>query len=196
MNATMDMAAETSRLVLAARQGSREAFAQLVRLHHELVRSFLCRHVSHADVADDLAQEVFLVAFRRMGEFRGDARFSTWLLGISRKLALEYLRRESRRKRRDVEAAVARWRAERLVESEDDPARHETALSALRGCVDALPEDSRRVVERFYFENESAESIARRAAKKAGAIRMMLMRIRKALSDCVESKLQGREHES
>ena len=196
MNATMNMAAETSRLVPDAKRGSREAFAQLVRLHHESVRSFLCRYAASVDVADDLAQEVFLAAFRRIGEFRGDAKFSTWLLGIARKLALEHLRRESRRRRRDVEAAVARWQAERLNESERDPVDHQRTLAALRGCVDALPEGSRRVVERFYFESESAESIARHMAKKAGAIRMMLMRIRQALSDCVESRMQGPEHES
>ncbi len=192
----MNSTAETARIVLDAKEGSREAFAQLVRLHQQPVRTFLYRYLPRADVADDLSQEVFLVAFRRIGEFRGDATFSSWLLGIARNLALEYLRRESRRKRRDVESVVARWQADRLDEGGLDAVEHERTLSALRDCIDALPRTSRWVVERFYFENRTAESLARQMDKTAGAVRMLLLRIRGALGDCVEGKLRGRESET
>lgn len=188
----MNIVDMTPRLVHEAREGSRDAFAQLVRLHHESVRAFLCRHLPRTDVAEDVAQEVFLVAYRRIGEYRGDAQFSTWLLAIARNLALEYLRRETRRKRRDLEAALAREQAERLSGLGEDVVEHEQTLDALRGCIEDLPAESRSVVRRFYFEREPAESIAESVGKKAGTVRMTLLRIRRALGDCVRSKLQGR----
>jgi RNA polymerase sigma-70 factor (ECF subfamily) len=62
----------------------RAAFGELVRRHQATVRSFL-RHLSGGDatLADDLAQETFIQAYRALPRFRGEAAFSTWLLGIA-----------------------------------------------------------------------------------------------------------------
>jgi RNA polymerase sigma-70 factor, ECF subfamily len=63
----------------------RGAFGELVRRHQSAVRHFL-RHLTRGDaaLADDLAQETFVQAWRGLARFRGDASFSTWLLGIAR----------------------------------------------------------------------------------------------------------------
>jgi len=62
----------------------RAAFEQLVRRHQGMVRAQL-RRLLHGDVAtaDDLAQETFLLAWRKLAQFRGEARFSTWLYRIA-----------------------------------------------------------------------------------------------------------------
>jgi RNA polymerase sigma factor (sigma-70 family) len=62
----------------------RAAFGELVVRHQSAVRQFL-RCLSSGDIAlaDDLAQETFVQAFRGLARFRGDALFSTWLLGIA-----------------------------------------------------------------------------------------------------------------
>lgn len=61
----------------------RAAFGELVQRHQAAVRRFL-RHLSgNAALADDLAQETFLQAWRGLARFRGDAAFTTWLLGIA-----------------------------------------------------------------------------------------------------------------
>ena len=62
----------------------RSAFGELVLRHQSTVRNFL-RHLTHGDaaLADDLAQETFVQAYRGLAHFRGTASFSTWLLGIA-----------------------------------------------------------------------------------------------------------------
>jgi RNA polymerase sigma-70 factor (ECF subfamily) len=62
----------------------RAAFGELVLRHQSSVRQFL-RHLAGGDLAlaDDLAQETFVQAYRGLARFRGDASFSTWLLGIA-----------------------------------------------------------------------------------------------------------------
>jgi RNA polymerase sigma-70 factor (ECF subfamily) len=72
---------------LIARVLSREdhhAFAELVRRYQSPVRAFLARMTrGDTHLADDLAQETFLKAWRKLPTFRGGARFSTWLFGIA-----------------------------------------------------------------------------------------------------------------
>jgi RNA polymerase sigma factor (sigma-70 family) len=62
----------------------RAAFGELVLRHQSAVRRFL-RHLASGDtaLADDLAQETFIQAYRGLSRFRGDASFSTWLFGIA-----------------------------------------------------------------------------------------------------------------
>lgn len=64
--------------------GDRRAFEQLVRRHQGMVRAQLRRLLRGDEAAaDDLAQETFVLAWRKLDQFRGDARFSTWLYRIA-----------------------------------------------------------------------------------------------------------------
>ncbi|MEO8670564.1 MAG: RNA polymerase sigma factor [Tahibacter sp.] len=74
----------------------RRAFEQLVRRHQGMVRAQLCR-LLHGDeaAADDLAQETFLLAWRKLGQFRREARFSTWLYRIAYACFLQTCRTQS-----------------------------------------------------------------------------------------------------
>src|SRR5690349_6407653 len=86
----------------ALRLDDRAAFAELVLRHQGRVRAQL-RQLTRNDPAwaDDLAQEVFLLAWRKLDQFRGDSRFSTWLFRISYTTYLQS------RRRRKPEGALA-----------------------------------------------------------------------------------------
>lgn len=75
----------------------RRAFEQLVRRHQGMVRAQL-RRLLHGDeaAADDLAQETFLLAWRKLDQFRGESRFSTWLYRIAYSCFLQALRKQPR----------------------------------------------------------------------------------------------------
>jgi RNA polymerase sigma-70 factor (ECF subfamily) len=74
----------------------RHAFEQLLRRHQGMVRAQL-RRLLHGDAAtaDDLAQETFLLAWRKLDQFRGDARFSTWLYRIAYSCFLQACRKRA-----------------------------------------------------------------------------------------------------
>ena len=76
--------------------GDRRAFEQLVRRHQGMVRAQL-RRLLHGDeaAADDIAQDVFLIAWRKLDQFRGDAAFRTWLYRIAWSCFLQAQRRKS-----------------------------------------------------------------------------------------------------
>ena len=70
-------------LVALARQGDHQAFGELVTRHQTAVYRAALAAVGSAAEADDAAQEAFISAYRRLGSFRGDASFKTWLLTIA-----------------------------------------------------------------------------------------------------------------
>jgi RNA polymerase sigma-70 factor, ECF subfamily len=84
-------------LVRAARDGDREAFMRLVRRHQAGVRAFVHGLVGDRALAEDVAQEAFLRAWRSLKTLRDDAAFATWLYTIARRAALDELRRPAPR---------------------------------------------------------------------------------------------------
>ncbi len=70
-------------LVQRARDGDKDAFGELVRIHQHGVYTLAVRLVRDRDQASDVAQDAFVRAWRAMPDFRGDAKFSTWIHRIT-----------------------------------------------------------------------------------------------------------------
>ncbi|MGQ3092563.1 MAG: RNA polymerase sigma factor [Roseateles sp.] len=103
----------------AVGDGDTRAFELLVRRHQGLVRAQLRRLLfDDPATADDLAQETFVIAWRKLAQFRGDARFGTWLYRIAHSCFLQFLRS----KRGQLQGAVDLD----LVEAGAHPALHAT----------------------------------------------------------------------
>src|SRR5688572_15040537 len=159
------MVMNETELIAEVRKGYREAFAEIVRLHHVPVRAYLSKYIQLDDVVDDAAQETFLAAYKAIATYRGDAPFRTWLLGIARHRALRYLEELQQRRSREsvaLDAALDERLIEKLRRDSADIANHSEKLDALHGCVKSLPETSARIVAEFYFEGRTAAEVARR----------------------------------
>jgi RNA polymerase sigma-70 factor (ECF subfamily) len=85
-------------LAALATAGGRDAFGELARRHGSAVRALLRRMGAEAALADDLAQDAFLAAYERIGEFRGEGAFVGWIKRIAARL---YLKRWKRRAKLD-----------------------------------------------------------------------------------------------
>src|SRR5216110_1197441 len=77
---TLDAADDEGRLIDRSRQGDAGAFTQLVSAHQGRVRAYIGGTINRPEVVDDLAQEVFLSAFRSLETYKGEAPFGVWLL--------------------------------------------------------------------------------------------------------------------
>src|SRR3989442_4806556 len=138
----IDLKARRAAEALADRQlveqtlrGDDEAFATLVARYGQPIIS-LC-YASTLDRADaeDLAQEIFLTAWRKLATFRGDAAFSTWLFALARNACVDRSRRQSARPQRTVSDLVP----EQVAEESADPA----AVGAVFAVAATLPEPLR-----------------------------------------------------
>jgi RNA polymerase sigma-70 factor (ECF subfamily) len=179
-------------LLERAVEGDVEAFSELVRTHYPVIRVYLGAQIKDHGALDDLAQDVFLRAFRGLRALRQPVAFRGWLIGIARNRALEYLRERVRletpvRNRFDHlldEAQMA------FLEGEDDDARRGVDLEALRQCMARLPPGSARLVEEHYFKGRSIASLALEERKRPGSVRMALLRLREGLRDCIRRHAQ------
>ena len=119
-------------------ENDHHAFSELVRRHQSAVRGLL-RQLTRTDaaLADDLAQETFLKAFKNIRSFRGEAKFSTWLYRIAYNCF-----REEARKRKELVGID-----ERQLEAEQDPQTVDPALKQdLMHALQLLPLHERTAI--------------------------------------------------
>ena len=135
--------------------------------------------------------------FRSLSGFRGESSLRTWILSLARNQIRVHIRNESRRRRRSETVVPPEFLETKAVE-DTDPFQTEEAeeiLKALRDCVARLGERQRSLVQAFYYQQQSAEMIASEFSRTAGSVRMLLMRIRKQLADCVRFSVKERSEE-
>jgi RNA polymerase sigma factor (sigma-70 family) len=146
----------------------RAAFGELVRRHQSAVRRFL-RQLTGGDAAqaDDLAQETFLQAWRSLGRFRGEASFSTWLLGIAR----NHARNAWRRQRLELPGAGP----ERPDESAS-PARAAALSQDLTAALQRLEPDEQNVLHLCYQQGLSHSEISAVLGWPLGTVKTSLAR--------------------
>jgi RNA polymerase sigma-70 factor (ECF subfamily) len=97
---------EEQRLLDRARRGDRDALEALLEPHRRPLFAYVYRMVTHRQDAEDLLQEAMARAIERLTDFRGEARFRTWLFGIATHACLDHLRRKRR------------WRVETQLDGE------------------------------------------------------------------------------
>lgn len=166
------------------RRGDHDAFEELVRTYQHRVFAVAARMLTSRAEAEEVAQEVFLRVHRAVGEFRGDARLSTWLYAITSRLCLNRLATAERRRPRAGEEALAV-----VASGEADAAARLERLEleqALHQAIDALPEDRRIVVVLRDLEGLSYEEISEVLDLEPGTVRSRLHRARTDLKDKLE----------
>src|ERR1041385_2950175 len=90
---------DESELIASLKSGQRAGFEALFRQYSRQVYNTCLGLLQHSGDAEDVAQEVFIEIFRSVGNFRGDAKISTWLYRISYNKCMDHLRSRSRNKR-------------------------------------------------------------------------------------------------
>lgn len=170
-------------LVKMTKNGDVEAFSELVRRHEQNVYNLACRFMREPSLAEDMAQEAFLKAFRLLKGFRGDCSFSTWMYRVTCSVCLTEL---TRRKRRGEVELLPKHGGETLpnsLETADLP-------ELMRTCVDRLPEHYANIVTLYYFKETPYETIAHLLDIPMGTLKTWMHRARLQLRKIVEKELK------
>jgi RNA polymerase sigma-70 factor (ECF subfamily) len=176
-------------LVRQARAGRSEAYAELVRRWAARVTAVCHARVGRAHVADDLAQETLLRGFRSLATLTDLDRFGPWLCGIALRTCLDWLK--SRKNHQIPFSALGPdHNPDDYLGGRDGAADAERADDRRRVVaeVEALPEDYRRVVMMYYYEDVTYRELGRILGVSPATINARLTKaralLRARLSDC------------
>jgi RNA polymerase sigma factor (sigma-70 family) len=179
--------------VRAAIRGDERAFARLVDETRNMVTSIALAIVGDLELSRDVAQDVYLAAWRDLGKLRDATSFVPWLRQVTRHRAHHVLRSKARRQRRVTTVGEDRLLA---VASDPRPDAMDQLLDQetrriVREAVDALPDGSREVVLLYYREGESARQVAELLDLSEAAVRQRLVRARATLRESLADKVRA-----
>ncbi len=177
-------------LVAKVQRGDKVAFDFLVIKYQHQIIQLVNGYVKDPSEAQDVAQEVFIKAYRALGNFRGEAAFYTWLYKIAINTAKNYLLSRARRNSNshvDIQDAEVLEQAQQLrnIETPERQLLNEEIIDTIKAVIDNLPEDMRTAIILREFEGMSYEEIAEAMDCPVGTIRSRIFRAR----DAIDSKL-------
>ena len=163
--------AQDNLLVERVIAGDTEAFTGLVRRYKDNIYQFVCWYSGNDRNAEDLAQEIFIEAFKSIGSFRRESAFSTWLYGLARNVC-----NYRARKRGSVTIVQESEELLFIPDGTDHAANVEKAesIQALRKAVEALPPLYKQVLLLRDWEQMSYQDIAAVLQIPIGTVRSRL----------------------
>jgi len=167
-------------LVSRAQNGDLSAFEELVRRHEGALFGYLQRMTGDPSITQELAQATFVRAWERLGSFRREARFKTWLFRIGHHLCLNHLTRTR---------PTQELRDDFPTGSADEPAevlRLRRLSEAVRYALSRLAPEQRTCLVLAEYEEMSYEDIARTIGKSVRAVDSLLVRARRNLRKSLE----------
>lgn len=173
-------------LVLRAKAGDDEAFAQLMQDNEKRIYNLTLRMTGNPDDAMDLAQEAFLNAWRGLKFFKGDSTFSTWVYRLASNACIDHLRRKKRRQDIDLPMPMDE-EDDRPPDIPDDRFQPERELERqeLRNAVcsglEQLSDEHRQVLVMREINGLSYQEIANVLDLEAGTVKSRIARARNSL---------------
>lgn len=169
----VDIQADTTDRMLLQRMsaGDRAALATLYHSYHGRLCRFLSRLTRRADVIEEVINDCLWIAWQKAGDFRGDSRVSTWIMGIAYRCGLKALRQ------RGDEPVDDSDRPEEYAPA-DDPDEDRELRDWLSKGLERLSADQRVVVELVYGEGHTLEDVATIMRCPVGTVKARLFHAR------------------
>jgi RNA polymerase sigma factor (sigma-70 family) len=168
-------------------QGDSQAYASLVQRYQNLVFTIVLRYLKSREDAEEVAQDVFVKAYRSLADFRGTSKFSTWLYTIATTTSITALRK----KKLNVQSLDNEHVAERAEHIEGgmnaNVAEQKSRVAMVNNAIQLLSPDDARVITLFYKGEQTLEEIAQCCGKEVNAVKVQLHRARTRLKEKMQT---------
>jgi RNA polymerase sigma-70 factor, ECF subfamily len=166
-------------------------FEVLAKQHEPMLMAFLLSMLADHKLAEDVAQQTLLIAYRKIDTLRDPGAFPAWLRGIARLEALSAMRRTGREFPVDPGVLQEMDDTYRRFEEQYPEETWEERFQVVEECYRRLPDTLQTVCRLHYFENRKAWQIAEMLMLNLNAVLKRLERARTAIRACVQTKLAG-----
>ena len=176
-------------LIAAVRAGNTQSFEPLVRKYQPRVFATVRRYARRESEVEDIVQEVFLKAFRKLSGFRGDAPFEHWLMRLTVRTCFDFLRVHQRRREftfADLSEAEHEW-LDRFATSPAEAGETAAAARELVGHVlEQLSPAARLVLTLLEIEDRPVKEIAALTGWSPTLVKVRAFRARAEMRKCLE----------
>ncbi len=189
---------EDDDLVSLCRKGDMDAFEALVEKYQKRMLNIAYRMIGNYEEACEAVQDTFLSAYRFIGKFRGESRFSTWLCSITINLSknrLKQMKARSHREGSSIDAPVETEDGQLRVDlPADDPPvleqmEKQEVQARVQECIDHLEDEYREVLVLRDVQGFSYEEIRDILKVPDGTVKSRLFRARDAMKECLKKAL-------
>jgi RNA polymerase sigma factor (sigma-70 family) len=170
--------------------GNQQAYADLVKRHQRFVFTLAMRFTKGREDAEEVAQDCFIKAYRNLGSFQQQSKFSTWLYSIVYTTAMTFLRK----KRVDTSSIDD---DEAYIQIENKPSAYDahnienkSRSYYLNQAIEQLLPDDATIITMFYKGEQSLEEIAQALNMEANTVKVKLFRARQRLKEKLERNLK------
>lgn len=189
------------RLLVASRNGDRNAFRTLMERHREDLLRFLVRFLGSRTAADDVFQETFLQVHLAADTFDAERRFRPWLFAIAANKARDFHRRSKRRATASLSSPVGVGEASLVdlmaadMPSPEAPAASGEVAQAVKRVVDEMPSHYREILLLSYFQRMSYQQVAECLGIPLGTVKSRLHAAVAHFSSAWKATREGQEDE-
>jgi RNA polymerase sigma-70 factor (ECF subfamily) len=177
-------------LATAAAQGDMAAFEEVYKRHHRRVYSVCLRMLQNTSEAEDLTQDVFIQLYRKIGSFRGDSAFTTWLHRMTVNQVLMHFRKRTVKFEKTTEEGET---PVQIVSGSANPEKMRIVDKiALDNAIDQLPTGYKNVFVLHDVEGFEHEEVARILGCSVGTSKSQLHKARLKLQKLLKKKANPR----
>lgn len=172
-------------IIKSVLKGDVQAYEAIVRSYEKKVYNLALRMVGNPDDAADMAQETFIKAYKALGSFRSDSKFSVWLYRIATNVCLDFLRRKSRSNTvsltADDDDGDAQLDIPDLNGNPEEELSRKLTIDAVQRGLQTLGEQQRSILVLREINGLSYEKIAQTLDIDIGTVKSRIFRARKRL---------------
>jgi RNA polymerase sigma-70 factor (ECF subfamily) len=169
--------------------GDTRAFSVLIDRYKQMVFTLALRIVKNREDAEEVAQDVFLKAFKGLKNFKGDSKFSTWLYKIAYHKSLDYLR-VNKRKVETSEIDVSERYDIAVLDNAMDYLEASERGAMIREAIGRLAADDSVLMTMYYFEELSLKEISGVLGIAPDTAKVRLFRSRARLAELLKNKME------
>ena len=167
-------------------KGEQNAYAELVKRYQAYVFTLVLRMLKTREDAEEVAQDVFIKAYRSLADFRGESKFSTWLYTIANTTSITFLRK----KKLDVHS-LDNEKVFEVADSKDSGFRanlveQKSRVNMVNEAIAMLSPDDAGIITLFYKAEQNLEEIARILRLETNTVKVRLHRARTRLKEKME----------
>lgn len=168
-------------------KGNQGAYEELFRLLSRRIFAFVRRMIDNPETADEIMVDTMYEVWKTADRFRGDARVTTWVLGIARNKVLMSIRSRPNARHDDIDDFAETLDAG-VPDGFDTLAEKQTA-ELIQRCIKGLSEKHRECIHMTHFEDMSMPEIAAAIGVPEGTVKSRLSHARAQLAACVSATM-------